>query len=70
MAKEFDCILSFVYYETSTHVSKYYLNGFGDIVKDHTEAQHHHAMIQILEAKFHNETNGLQISPFNVNIFG
>ncbi len=28
MAKEFDCILSFVYYETSTRVSKYYPNGF------------------------------------------
>jgi hypothetical protein len=60
MAKEFDCILSFVYYETPTRVSKHYPNGFGHIVKDHMEAQHHHVVIQILEAKFHNETNGLQ----------
>jgi hypothetical protein len=47
MAKEFDCILSFVYYETSTHVSKYYPNRFGHIVKDRIEAQHHHVVIQI-----------------------
>jgi hypothetical protein len=47
MAKKFDCILSFVYYETSIHVSKYYPNGCGHIVKDHMEAQHHHVMIQI-----------------------